>query len=151
MRKGIWIPDSGGCRWLSATDFPQTKQILLQENYRSTAAILSASIAIVAQGAYIETALYYSYLTPSLLTDKARPQKTLYTSHPRGTIPVIKTCDNEHAEADFIAREIKRLKANMGGVLQYGDFCILCMSRFSRFVLLILIHRQWGSTPCLAW
>ena len=32
-------------------DFPNTCQILLEQNYRSTAAILKASLAIVAEGA----------------------------------------------------------------------------------------------------
>ena len=31
-------------------DFPRTEQILLEQNYRSTASILGASMAIVAQG-----------------------------------------------------------------------------------------------------
>lgn len=32
------------------TDFGDTKQIFLEQNYRSTAAILRASLAIVAEG-----------------------------------------------------------------------------------------------------
>lgn len=31
-------------------DFPSTESILLEENYRSTASILKASLAIVSQG-----------------------------------------------------------------------------------------------------
>ena len=31
-------------------DFPDTQQILLEQNYRSTGAILATSIAIVSQG-----------------------------------------------------------------------------------------------------
>lgn len=33
-------------------DFPRTQQILLEQNYRSTASILGASMAIVAQGMF---------------------------------------------------------------------------------------------------
>lgn len=34
-------------------DFPLTEQILLEQNYRSTRSILSASLAIVAQGVFL--------------------------------------------------------------------------------------------------
>lgn len=33
---------------------------------------------------------------------------------------------NEKDESEFIAKEIKRCVANMGGVLKWGDFAILC-------------------------
>ncbi|KAF7301180.1 ATP-depentend DNA [Mycena indigotica] len=87
-------------------DFRGTTQILLEENYRSTASILNASLAIVSQ-------------------DKSRINKRLLTTHPRGCTPVLRTLSTEHAEADFIAIEIKRLIASMGGILRYGDFAIL--------------------------
>ena len=35
---------------ISSTDFPGTRQILLELNYRSTGAILKASLGIVTQG-----------------------------------------------------------------------------------------------------
>ena len=37
-------------RCLRSVDFPTTEQIFLEQNYRSTGSILSASLAIVAQG-----------------------------------------------------------------------------------------------------
>ncbi|KAJ6583195.1 P-loop containing nucleoside triphosphate hydrolase protein [Mycena sp. CBHHK59/15] len=112
-------PDQSIYGWRSAevanlakmrNDLPGTEQILLEENYRSTASILKASLAIVSQ-------------------DKSRIQKTLLTSHPSGTTPVLRSFPSEHAEATFIAVEIKRLVAFMGGVLRWGDFVILL--RFS--------------------
>ncbi|TFK40400.1 P-loop containing nucleoside triphosphate hydrolase protein [Crucibulum laeve] len=108
-------PDQSIYGWRSAEvanlakmqkDFASTKQIFLEENYRSTGAILNTSIAIVAQ-------------------DKARIQKTLHTSHPAGTTPVLRAFENEYEEASFIAVEIKRLVASMGGVLRWGDFVVL--------------------------
>lgn len=35
-------------------DFPRTQQILLEQNYRSTASILSSSMAIIAQGMFAQ-------------------------------------------------------------------------------------------------
>ncbi|KAJ7047915.1 P-loop containing nucleoside triphosphate hydrolase protein [Mycena alexandri] len=112
-------PDQSIYGWRSAEvgnlakmrkDFTGTEQIFLEENYRSTGAILKASLAIVSQ-------------------DKSRIPKTLLTSHPLGTIPVLRSFPSEQAEANFIAVEIKRLVASMGGVLRWGDFAILL--RFS--------------------
>ncbi|KAG8921353.1 hypothetical protein FRC02_000289 [Tulasnella sp. 418] len=87
-------------------DFPTTAQIFLEENYRSTASILAVSHAIVSQ-------------------DKQRIAKSLYTSHASGSTPVLRLTANEHAEADFISGEIKRLMAYSGGMLDYNDFAIL--------------------------
>ncbi|KAJ7122967.1 P-loop containing nucleoside triphosphate hydrolase protein [Mycena epipterygia] len=111
-------PDQSIYGWRSAEvgnlakmrkDFPGTRQILLEENYRSTASILKASLAIVSQ-------------------DKSRIPKTLLTSHPSGTSPVLRSFPSEQAEANFIAIEIKRVVASMGGLLRWGDFAILLRS-----------------------
>ncbi|KAJ6543965.1 P-loop containing nucleoside triphosphate hydrolase protein [Mycena capillaripes] len=112
-------PDQSIYGWRSAEvgnltkmrkDFAGTAQILLEENYRSTGLILKASLAIVSQ-------------------DKSRIPKTLLTSHPSGTTPVLRSFPSEQAEANFIAVEIRRLVASMGGILRWGDFAILL--RFS--------------------
>ncbi|KAJ7265966.1 P-loop containing nucleoside triphosphate hydrolase protein [Mycena haematopus] len=112
-------PDQSIYGWRSAEvgnlgkmrkDFVGTTQIFLEENYRSTGSILKASLAIVSQ-------------------DESRIPKTLLTSHPSGTVPVLRSFPSEQAEANFIAVEIKRLVAFMGGVLRWGDFAILL--RFS--------------------
>lgn len=88
-------------------DFPGCEAIYLEENYRSTGSILSAAHSIVSQ-------------------DRDRIQKSLYTSHPRSTPVCLKTFSTPVIEASFIATEIKRLIAYSGGVLNYGDFAILC-------------------------
>ncbi|KAJ7229193.1 P-loop containing nucleoside triphosphate hydrolase protein [Mycena pura] len=112
-------PDQSIYGWRSAEvenlakmnkDFVGTQQIYLEENYRSTASILKASLAIVSQ-------------------DKSRIPKRLLTSHPFGTTPVLLSFASEQAEATFIAVEIKRLVASMGGVLRWSDFAVLL--RFS--------------------
>ncbi|KAL0954493.1 hypothetical protein HGRIS_003461 [Hohenbuehelia grisea] len=108
-------PDQSIYGWRSAEvanlakmqkDFPATVNIILGENYRSTAGILKASLAIVSQ-------------------DKARLPKSLHTSHPSGNVPSLLSFSSERDEAAFISVEIKRLVAHMGGVLNWGDFAIL--------------------------
>lgn len=58
-------------------------------------------------------------------SDKKRIPKSLHTSHALGTTPFLSSFTNEKDESDFIANEIKRCVANMGGVLKWGDFAIL--------------------------
>lgn len=116
-------PDQSIYGWRSAEvanlakmriDFPSTVQILLEENYRSTASILRACMSIVAQ-------------------DHSRIQKTLHTSHPDGCCPVLQCFPSEQDEAACIAREIKRLSASSGGMLGWEDFVILLrMNSLSR-------------------
>ena len=60
---------------------------------------------------------------PSL--DKDRIQKSLRSSHPNGKVPVLRAFSSEQAEAAFIATEIKRVVANMGGVFKWCDFVVL--------------------------
>ncbi|KIM27560.1 hypothetical protein M408DRAFT_24487 [Serendipita vermifera MAFF 305830] len=86
--------------------FPGTKQVFLEDNYRSTGAILAASLAIISE-------------------DTTRPPKTLRTSHPYGVTVTIGNCADEHEEAVCIAEEIKRLKLISGGLLKWSDFAIL--------------------------
>ncbi|KAJ3820348.1 P-loop containing nucleoside triphosphate hydrolase protein [Lentinula raphanica] len=108
-------PDQSIYGWRSAEvgnlarmqkDFVSTEQIFLEENYRSTASILNASLAIVAQ-------------------DKTRIQKSLRTSHPAGPPPILMSLSSEQIEASFLAGEIKRIVAYMGGTFNWGDFVIL--------------------------
>lgn len=86
--------------------FPNTQQIYLEDNYRSTGAILAASVAIISE-------------------DTNRPPKTLRTSHAFGATPTLGSCADEHEEAACIADEIKRLKLISGGLLKWSDFAIL--------------------------
>lgn len=60
-----------------------------------------------------------------MFVDKCRIPKSLHTSHPLGSTPVLRESDDEKEEADFIALEIKRCAANMGGVIRWGDFVVL--------------------------
>ncbi|KAH7925501.1 UvrD-helicase-domain-containing protein [Leucogyrophana mollusca] len=108
-------PDQSIYGWRSAevanlarmrNDFTNVTQIFLEQNYRSAQSILAASVAVISQ-------------------DKSRIPKTLYTSHPLGPRPVLRSFPSEHDEASFIAYEIKRTVAQTGGMLTYGDFVVL--------------------------
>lgn len=61
----------------------------------------------------------------TISTDAKRIAKSLYTAHPDGITPVLYQLYKEQDEAAFIAIEIKRLVAQMGGLFKWGDFAIL--------------------------
>ena len=72
-------------------DYPNCKTIMLEENYRSTKMILDAANCVIKH-------------------NKARKDKKLWSSNDLGDkISYIKT-DDEKSEADFIAKEITKLK-----------------------------------------
>ncbi|KIM39808.1 hypothetical protein M413DRAFT_74334 [Hebeloma cylindrosporum] len=129
-------PDQSIYGWRSAEvinlsrmrkDFPNTKQIFLEQNYRSTASILRCCLAIVSE-------------------DKKRIPKSLHTSHPLGATPVLAKFDSDKEESNFIASEIKRCVANMGGILKWGDFVILL--RFNALSRPIESALQKEGIPC---
>ncbi|KAF8339859.1 UvrD-helicase-domain-containing protein [Cantharellus anzutake] len=116
--KGVSIvgdPDQSIYGWRSAdienlskmqTLFPETQQIYLEQNYRSTGSILAAASVIISG-------------------DKSRIQKTLFTAEQDGSKPTLREVAGENMEAECIAYEIKRLIAYSGGLLDYNDFAIL--------------------------
>jgi DNA helicase-2/ATP-dependent DNA helicase PcrA len=85
-------------------DFPGTKVIGMDENYRSTATIVGAANTLIA-------------------CNSKRKEKQLITSREEGEkISVVKT-EDEDGEALYIARTIKALAAEQG--LRYCDFAVL--------------------------
>lgn len=84
-------------------DYPETKTILLEQNYRSTANILNAANAVIANNA-------------------GRKDKQLWTD--KGDGPKIKfyQADSEHAEGYYVASEINKGR-NAGR--SYSDYAIL--------------------------
>lgn len=100
-------------------------QIFLEENYRSTGAILAASLAIISQG-FTRIVSCCGVKADSVPhKDKLRIDKNLFTSHGLGPLPVLRECGTEYGEAEFMAQEIKRLIAYSGGQLTFNDFVIL--------------------------
>ncbi|PPR00783.1 hypothetical protein CVT24_000748 [Panaeolus cyanescens] len=144
FRKSITIvgdPDQSIYGWRSAqvtnindmyNDFAGTRQIFLEQNYRSTSSILKASLAIVSEGKSSK--------------NKSRIAKSLHTTHPSGLKPVLRRCDGEKDEAGYIAYEIKRCAANMGGMLKWGDFAILL--RFNALSRPLESALQKQGIPC---
>ncbi|KAG9119471.1 hypothetical protein FRC07_005489, partial [Ceratobasidium sp. 392] len=98
-------------------DLPNTKELLLEENYRSTQSILAFSLAIIQQ-------------------DPKRPKKSLFTSRiPNGPKPVLKHFRDTKDESEFIASEIQRLVNDSEGVFGYGDCAILVRENFQSYDL----------------
>jgi DNA helicase-2/ATP-dependent DNA helicase PcrA len=88
------------------SDFKPVTQLFLEENYRSTGAILAASSAVIDQ-------------------DPTRIKKTLRTSAASGQRVVLRQAPSAPEEASYVAGEIKRLIAYSGNTLQFSDFAIL--------------------------
>ncbi len=71
-------------------DYPDARTILLEQNYRSTQTILTAANSVIVRNA-------------------DRKPKNLWSDQGAGELIVGYVADNEHAEADWVAREIDRL------------------------------------------
>jgi len=71
-------------------DYPDARTILLEQNYRSTQTILSAANAVIER-------------------NPSRKPKRLWSDQGAGEQIVGYVADTEHAEADWVAREIDRL------------------------------------------
>ena len=85
-------------------DFSKAKTIVLDQNYRSTGNILEASNALIKN-------------------NHSRLEKNLFTSHGSGEKIYNLLAQSDYQEADFISREIKKLKSIYG--YNYGDIAIL--------------------------
>ncbi|KAK6347202.1 hypothetical protein TWF696_007276 [Orbilia brochopaga] len=89
--------------------YPDTIVINLEENYRSSAAILHCSLEVIEQ-------------------DKARPQKGITPTHEIGISPVLRKLPSPDAEARWIIQEIIRLRALTGNLFKFSDIAILIRS-----------------------
>ena len=90
--------------------YPETHVVHLEDNYRSSRAILQAAQEVIEQ-------------------DSSRPQKSLQATHGRGTTPVLRMLYTSEAEAQWIVAEIKRCMSLTGNkLLSFSDFAILIRS-----------------------
>jgi DNA helicase II / ATP-dependent DNA helicase PcrA len=89
--------------------YPDTSVINLEENYRSSAAVLRAAQEVIEQ-------------------DITRPDKRLKATHCYGSFPVLRRLPSPHDEAKWIATEIKRVKAMTGNMTTFSDYAILIRS-----------------------
>lgn len=85
-------------------DFPGTKIIKLEQNYRCTQNILNIANEVIKN-------------------NETKYEKKLWTSNEKGNIPKVFRGDNEYDEANYIVRQINTLK--MEEYYKYSDFAIL--------------------------
>ena len=111
-------PDQSIYGWRSAEiknlkrmqkQYPDTLVIHLQDNYRSSGAILLAAQEVIEQ-------------------DESRPSKFLLPTHCPGTTPVLRRLPSSEIEASWIVSEILRIIGLTGRLLTFSDFSILLRS-----------------------
>ena len=88
------------------SDFPGLHRVLLEENFRSTKAILDASLKLVRQ-------------------DTERIDKGLFTSKGAGAPVSFRSFPSADLESEYIALEIQRHVLLAQPLLSYSDVCIL--------------------------
>lgn len=84
-------------------DFPEAKVIKLEENYRSSANIVTAATAVIKN-------------------NTERKDKTLFTSNPEGDLITVREERTEYDEARWVAKQIQTLMSEGDG--SYNDFAI---------------------------
>ena len=111
-------PDQSIYGWRSAEiknlkrmqkQYPDTLVIHLQDNYRSSGAILLAAQEVIEQ-------------------DESRPSKFLLPTHCPGTMPVLRRLPSSEIEASWIVSEILRMIGLTGRMLTFSDISILLRS-----------------------
>ena len=85
-------------------DFPGTKIIKLEQNYRCTGNILKAANAVIKN-------------------NEVKYDKKLWTENEEGNLPCIFSGDDEYEEANYIVQEINHLKREE--FFKYSDFSVL--------------------------
>lgn len=103
-------------------DFPGAKTIKLEQNYRSTGNILTASQKIINQ-------------------NKTRTDKELFTTSGEGEPIEIQSLMDETAEASFVAMKIINLLANSKAVIQNGEL-VKDFTSYSDFAVLYRTNAQ---------
>lgn len=89
--------------------WPDTLTINLEQNYRSSGAILRVAQHIIEQ-------------------DETRPPKKLQATHSPGLRPVLRKLPSATAEAEWLVSEVKRMQGLTGNMLQASDFAVLLRS-----------------------
>ncbi|KAG8423780.1 ATP-dependent DNA helicase srs2 [Metarhizium acridum] len=113
-------PDQSIYGWRSAEiknlyrllrDYPETDEISLEENYRSSQLILDMSLQVIQQ-------------------DSKRYQKVLLPVHTKGTKPVLRRLKSSSREGEWIVSELKRAITMFGGAIKNEDVAILLRSAY---------------------
>ena len=106
-------------------DFPNTKTFSLSQNYRSTQKILDAASSVISR-------------------NTTHPVLKLWTENPNGEDITLYEAINEHAEAEFIIREMSRLRQDFGGQtnVKYSNFAVFYRTNAqSRTIEEVFIHQ----------
>ncbi len=85
-------------------DFPGTRIIKLEQNYRCTGNILKAANSVIKN-------------------NEVKYKKELWTQNEEGNLPNVYQADNEYDEATYIVTQIEHLKREE--YLKYSDFAVL--------------------------
>ena len=85
-------------------DFPGTKIIKLEQNYRCTGNILNVANAVIKN-------------------NEVKYDKKLWTENEKGELPKVFTADNEYDEGRYIVEQIEHLRREEQ--LKYSDFAVL--------------------------
>lgn len=111
-------PDQSIYGWRSAEiknlkrmkkQYPDTLVIELNNNYRSSGAILLVAHEVIEQ-------------------DESRHPKPLLPTHCPGTVPVLRRLPSAEIEASWIVSEIQRTSALTGHLITFSDFAVLLRS-----------------------
>ncbi|KAK4145289.1 P-loop containing nucleoside triphosphate hydrolase protein [Dichotomopilus funicola] len=95
--------------WKLLREFPKTDEVSLEQNYRSSQAILDLSLEVIKQ-------------------DQKRYKKVLKPTHNRGSRPVLRRLKSPSTEADWVVSEIRRALVMSGAMLTHDDVAILLRS-----------------------
>lgn len=113
-------PDQSIYGWRSAEirnlfkllrEYPETDEISLEENYRSSQSILNCALRVIQQ-------------------DKKRYQKVLLPVHAKGATPVLRTLNSGAKEGQWVVSEVRRVTMMCGGMLKNEDVAILIRSAY---------------------
>ncbi len=85
-------------------DFPGTKIIKLEQNYRCTGNILDIANSVIKN-------------------NETKYEKKLWTNNEKGNLPFVYSADDEYDEARFITQKIESLKST--NYYNYSDFAVL--------------------------
>lgn len=85
-------------------DFPRTKIIKLEQNYRCTQSVLNAANEVIKN-------------------NETKYEKKLWTSNEAGSLPKVYRGDNEYDEANYIVEQINHLRR--AEYYKYSDFAVL--------------------------
>ena len=105
-------------------DFPGTKIIKLEQNYRCTGNILKAANSVIKN-------------------NEVKYKKELWTQNEEGNLPKVYLADNEYDEASYLVSQIEHLKREE--YYSYSDFAVLYrMNTQSRAIEDILRREKYS-------